>query len=503
MPTKPLLLESRADFRGGLNTTVNPDLLNPSELVNSTNARLSAEHASIMKRTGTQRLHTTALESGASVMGVFQWDAPAGKEVVAVAGGKLHHKTSALGEFTTVSSPATLSTTLPAYFSQFRSTADSAAILLYIASGGNVYSWDGTTLTEIDGTQSVPTATLLQPYHTRMFYGGLTNLPKHLFWSTVGDATDVDTGGATAGGAAIIDVLSGEGINGMQLIGSSLAISTEDSIVRFTGYSNEDINISQDTQGISAETGPVGGQAFIRAESIGFILSDRGPYLVQESGIEPIGVTVEPEFDAADRSVIGSSVLGYHRGRREIWFAVAGSSDSAVNKTVYVYSLRLQTWTGPFTYSDAITCMARYEDATGDEWLIAGSDDGFVRHMDIGVKDDVLADDTLGDTVTMTVELAPIFFETGPGIVKSLDRMLLQADLPTNSALVIQHAFDGDNFTAETALTGKNNSIAEAYRQDLSNQGNRLRIRFVDAGTDIPIIKGFQLTASNMQRFLV
>jgi len=503
MPGKPLLLESRTDFRGGLNTIVNPDLLNANELVNATNARLSAEHASIMKRTGTQRIHPTTLESGATVRGVFQWDSPGGKEVVAIAGGKLHHKTSALGDFTTVASPATFSTTLPTYFSQFRSTSASAAIVLYMASGGNVYSWDGTTLTEIDGTNTIPTAQLLQPYHTRMFYGNITTLPKHLVWTKVGDATDADTGGATDGGTAIIDVLSGEGINGMQLIGSSLAISTEDSIVRFTGYSNEDINISQDTQGISAETGPVGGLAFIRAESIGFILSDRGPYLVQESGIEPIGVKVEPEFDAADRSVITSSVLGYHRGRREIWFGVAGSGDSGVNKTVYIYSLRLQSWTGPFTYSDAITSLTRYEDASGDEWLIAGGDDGFVRHMDIGVKDDVLSDSSGGDTVTMTVELAPLFFEPGPGIIKSLDTMMIQADLPTNSALVIQHAFDGDSFTAETALTGKNNSIAEPYRQDLANQGNRLRLRFVDAGTDIPIIKGFQLTAFNMQRFRV
>src|SRR5258708_28598096 len=84
---KPQVVESRYDFRGGRNTAISPDLLNPNELVDCTNARLSSTYGGFTKRTGSQRIHKTAFP--AAVNGVMQWDSPSGKQVVVVSNGSL------------------------------------------------------------------------------------------------------------------------------------------------------------------------------------------------------------------------------------------------------------------------------------------------------------------------------------------------------------------------------------------------------------------------------
>src|SRR6266850_2332937 len=433
---KPELLDSRFDFRGGRNSSVSPDNLSVNELVTLTNARISSIFGAFSKRSGTQRMHTTAIGGGSPVRGLIQWDSPSGKQIVAISNGDLWHKTSALGDFTQVSpgAPDKFSTTIPAQFATFRAASSGAPLVLFIASGGKYYKWTGTVLTRIDGVNNAPTADLLRSYHTRIF-ARQTNLQKHVFWSRVGDGEFFTTGAITDGGSAMADFLTGDAMVALEVVGGSLIIATSDSLVRFTGNDANDIKIAQDTEGISSEVGVVGPLALIRVETVAALLSDKGPYLSTEADPEPIGVKVEPDFDALDRSVLSSSVLGWHRGRREIFYAVPGVADSSLNKTVFTYAARLQTWEGPWTYPFGITYLTRYQDATGDEWLIAGCADGFVRHMDTGALDDVLANGTGGSVITMTVELPPIFFQTGPGSIKALETMRLQADLPIGSSL--------------------------------------------------------------------
>ena len=467
-------------------------MLNPNELVECTNARLTASHGAITKRLGTQKMHTDAIGGGAAVRGLYQWDAPGGKEIVAVSNGKFYHTLDISSEFTEKSPSPTLSTTGPTFFTTFRGDGVSAALKLYMASAnGRVMEWDGTTLSQLDGTDDVPTAVVLAAYHTRMFYQNSTKV-KHLTWSLVGDATDCGLGGVTDGGVAMMDLLTGEEIKQLTPLGSSLVVSTEDSLMRFTGYSNEDIQIKQDTEGISGSLGPVGPQAIAPAEQFIAMLTDRGPYLVSESGVQPIGVSIESELDSLNRANINDSVVAYHRGRKEVWFVV----DST---TVYVYNVRLQSWS-KFTYGVSIPTLTRYEDANGDEWLISGGSDGFVRHMDVGTQDNVLADDSGGSTVTMTVELAPIFFEPGPGVRKQLWRMMLQADLIVDLTFGVKHAFDIDALTTAAVLPTGGTRV-ETYRIDAAGQGSRLRIQFTDANaTGTPVVNGLQIFAYNMLR---
>jgi hypothetical protein len=334
-----------------------------------------------------------------------------------------------------------------------RAAVASAPLYLYVADG-KVHRYDpGTGIVDVTTATNAPAAALIRAYHLRAFWAGVTNYDQHLFWSKMGDPEDDDTGLPTDAGSAMVDVLRGEGLTALETIGSSLLIATPDSIARFTGYSNEDIQIAQDSEGVSADVGTVGVLAFSKAEKI------------------------EPDFLALDRTVLSASVVGYHKARRELWFAVPGSGDSSTNKTVYVYSFELDAWSGPFTFPFAITCFANFEDSNGDENLAAGCTDGFVRLMDTGTKDDVLSDGTGGSAFTMTTELAPIISRR----VLGLKHLFVEADLTASETSTLKLAFDDDSFVNYT-LTGVGSNVQD-YRVDSALQGKRLRVQFVDSGT--------------------
>ena len=693
---KPQVAESRFDFRGGRNTAIAPDLLNANEIVDSTNCRLVGSYGAIIKRSGTQRIHSLAFP--APILGVTQWDTPSGKQTVVVSNGSLYYRNSfdfATG-FTKATSPGgvmrstanqgvtagwidpdglddginsisgvaiganqtlaagsrlycklgdpaidnniiaadqlytvkfklsadgtglapsfppgpfdgaatascqfeyssdngatwnpvgslyeaqagvgqtfstdytvtlvinsgtfahlwirlilsvgvggdgitgtgagsvqifetvyhtdnfpitwtsggvVLSTTQPSIFAPFRASSPGAPLVLYIASGGHYFSWDGvSTLSQLDGTLSAPTATSIIAYHTRMFAMTANPLtqdtsfpgenPKTIFWSKIGNALDFTTGDKTQGGSAVTDFLTGQHLTALEVIGSSLLMATIDSVMRFTGQSSDDIVIAQNTEGVSAEVGAVGLLALKRFENVAAMLAQRGPYIVTETSAVPVGEQVLPDFDGLDSANIEGSVLVYHRGRKEMLFAVPGANDGGLNKTIMPYAVRLQAWCGPWLYAFGIECMANYIGPSGIENVIAGCSDGFVRLMDVGTKDDVLFDGTGGTNIAMTVELPPMHFGD-PGVTKALRQMKLQAKLPLGHNTLVLTSADGGVETAGSFVDTVFDGTLRDYRVDLDGQGKRIRLRFTDTSAMQPQINGFVLQAYDMQR---
>lgn len=671
--SKPQVVEQRFDFRGGRNTAVSPDLLNPNELVDVTNTRLSEVYGGFTKRSGSQRIHPNAFP--AEVLGTTQWDGPSGKQLVVISNGDLWYRngfaynapftqvtttgtarttlnqgaaagwtgssnslsgpvptntsvvagtriicklgdpainnnvdaaddlyylsfsvnadgtamsgtyaaidstvtieisTDGGGTYPTTAGPyivstsmglsktttfntvvtvsgapaqvwlrlqlnlrviglasgngtgfvsvnngatnapvtwttgaARLSTDQPTIFAPFRASAAGAALVLYMASGGHYFAWDGAgTLTQLDPTNSAPLTTAIISYHTRMFAMSASTvtpglLPKTIFWSKLGDATDFATGDKTKGGSAVTDFLTGQQLAAVEVIGSSLLMATNDSVMRFTGHASDDIVIAQDTEGISSEVGAVGLLALKRFENVAAMFSDRGPYVITETYAEASGEQLNPDWANLDSDNLDRTVLEYNRGRKEMLFAVPGGTDGGFPKTVYSNAVRLQAWQGPWNYSFDIRCMSKYFDVDNFPNVISGSTDGFVRLLDIGTKDDVLSDGTGGTAITMTTELPVLHFGL-PGLKKSLKWCILQADIPTGSNLILKISFDGASFTnysIPSSGTGKRD-----YRIDIGSdtgQGFRLRTQFVDTSAFSPTIYGMTFVGWNYQR---
>jgi len=394
----------------------------------------------------------------------------------------------------------------PVTFEPFRDNTAGAPLVLYIASNNHYWKWDGTaTLTLLDPTLSAPAALTIKPYHTRMF-AVTSALPKTLFWSKIGAAADFATGDKTKGGSALADYLTGNALIAMEVIGSSLLLCTNEAIARFTGHASDDIVISQDTEGISTEVGVVGPLAIKRYENVAGFLSNRGPYAATEVSVQPIGEQLNPDWFALDNANIANSLVAYHRGRKELMFAVPRSTDGGKNKSIFVQSVRLGAWQGPWTYPFDITCMAQYVDITGTPNVIAGSSDGFIRTMDYQnpstktVADDVLYDGTGGTNITWTIELPVIHFSI-PAIKKALKWMLMQADLPIGSNLNVKVAFDGSGFTSFPVTANANGE--QDYRVDIagdSSQGFRPRIQLTDNSAYVQTIYGISTYAWNYQR---
>jgi len=678
---KRVVTESRYDFRGGRNTAISTDLLNPNELVDCTNTRLSTVYGGFSKRTGCQRIHQTAL--GASIDGLTQWDGPNGKQVVAIANGKLYYRdgfdytvafssktptatvkstangtdpkfawtdtcgsddgicslsrttngtstntgglTVKLGDpnqtegsnvdasddvyvvdsfsvkadgtgtsgiylllttsvqfqvstdsggtwvnvgsayqvtasvgvvntttynnqaFTVSGSPthvwfrivltvttngnwsgtATGTVTMkngssrsafswntagggfsgPVFFMPFRDPAANAKLKLYFSSGGHLWVWDGTTtLTQLDPTNGAPAANALIAYHTRAF-ATQTSTPKTLFWSKIGDPTTWTPLTKADGGFAVTDFLTGNALVSFEVIGSSLLMGTKDSVMRFTGHASDDIVISQDTEGITTDVGVVGPYAIKRFENVCAFLSERGPYAATETYADPMGEQLNPDWFSLDTVNLGTSAIEYHRGRKELWFLVPRTSDGGSNKTLFIQSVRLQSWQGPWAYSFGMTSLCKYTDISGIPNILSGGTDGFIRIMDVQttsstttVLDDVLFDGTGGNAVTMTVEF-PVLHFGSPGLKKALKWLLLQGDLPASSSPVIKIAFDSSGFTSFPFVAV--DTAEEDYRVDIAgnnSQGFRCRMQFVDASDQMVTVNGWTLVAWDYMR---
>jgi hypothetical protein len=515
---KELVAESRFDFRGGLNTYLSPDLLNENELSKAENARIDND-GKIVKRTGSRRLHQTAL-AAAPIVGVTQWDAPAGSQIVAICNGDLFYRavSTEFSAFTQVDPGTTDAfSTQPATFAVLRGATDSAPLRLYIASGGKLYEWDGTTLTRLDGVSSslgqfAPDAQLVASYHLRLFCNSVVR-PQHLVWSRLGDGRVFKGGLAADGGTAMVSAVEGDPITALLPLGRSLLVGTKNSLNRVAGYLASDIQIDQDLEGISPDIGPLGRQTICRVERLAAFVASNGIYLASEGATTPIGLKIKPTFDGFDQTYKQNAILVYHEGRNEVWVFYTGTSDNGANKSALVFNTRHQAWYGPFMYENfAITSACAYQRPDNivglRDNIIAGCADGFIRLMDYDQlfpvpKDDRLYDDSGGTGFHMRVILPPIFF-SNPAISHSLRSIFLQASSPDGSTATIDVIA---NFQ-ETVSSPTSNTITftsiptQSRRVDQEIQGRRLIIELSQTGTNdkCAIIHGLVAHAHVMNR---
>ena len=473
--------EARFDLRGGANLSHTQDVLDRTELRESKNAR-SGEYGGVEDRTGNQRIHTNAIGGGAPILGLKQWIPTAGRQVVAIANGNLYHKLASADEFTEHS--AVFSTSIRPDFEAHRIGGDPR---LFIADG-TLQVWDGSSLSVVSGA---PAARQIAVYKTRLF---AIEDDKWLYAS----ATDNPTEWSTTNGAILapVETYSAEPLKAIEPVGSSLLLFKPNSIARFTGVSAQDIRLDQETEGISADIGAIAPGTVLRMEEVVFFLSDRGPYVASEAGVQAIGQKVEPAFDEAEMDHMPNAVATHHKARREIWIFFPENTQTE-NTVGWCFNYRLGAWHGPWEIQGYNICSAaEFEREDRTENVILGGYDGRVRLGDepgVGTRDDVLVDGTGGHPVTMTLTFPDLVFGDPTAMKRMPMPQQISADMGEAGHLRV--SFQGDRFRKRTRTLHTKGPGLDQYLVRPGTTGRRIRMELENQTHEIVQVNAVLLEA--------
>lgn len=411
----------QASFRGGLNTTADESQVAPDEVREAQNARLT-EYGGITKRLGTQRVHETSLavvDIVAGIKGGFTWRKTTPPTHFAMCEGHLFSAPHGAYPFAWSDLGSGFDSTALVSFASFR---DASADTLYIADGGQLCKYKGGIVSlNLGGT---PNISRLAVHNLRLFACGDASAPETIYYSGLSNGDTLGQA-ASGGGSAIVRTFAHEPLTGLLPVGQSLLLFHERGISRFTGWSQDDFNISEGTRGVTQDVGTIAPNSIVGVENVGFFMSDRGGYAVTESGVQAISAKIEATLSQVPASDL-AKVSGVHnRAFREVWFFIP-------NLGVMVYNYRLQSWSGPLVgvYLNQTPCLFWESGAGATPQMLFGGADAFVRQADVSgsVQDDVLSDGTSGVPYTMSVRCHRMFFGD-PTAEKSLRYIYLTANL--------------------------------------------------------------------------
>ena len=507
---KPVLKEVRDQFLGGLNRLTDEDQLAANELIVAGNVALATKLGAFGPRGGSKRTHSAQLDTGndAPIVALKEWITPGGnRQQVAITcpdrngsvGDMTLHWRNAGGAWT---SAAMLVGTAKYEANQVSiavmNVAGAVARMYILVDDDHFFEWTGSgAVTNLGTPESLfgeQGLVLLAWYHLRAFLAQsefrlVSNSPgNEMVWSDLGNPTSASGTGPTGGGAGKITTQEG-GLTSLTALGSSLMVSTRGAMARFTGYSDEDIQIAQDSEGVSSEIGIAAVHAAIPVEKALFGYSMDGPAVFNEVEGQLIAPKLRPIWAAAylpDILTHGRCFVGHNEINRTIWFCIP---TSASTQEVYVLSLDTGTWTGPYTFPFTITCFGMWHDSAVTKHFVAGCSDSYVRILD-GVdlwKDDILSDGTGGSQYIVEAELTPFYFGE-PDHLKSLFRFQASAAVDQRPVL-LEYRWDDEAAWQSLSLVGASGADltkALSYRLDAADdfQGEKLRVR-VRGGTGV------------------
>lgn len=477
--------DSRFDFRGGANLAFTDDAVDSTEVRKAKNARAGG-YAGLQTRSGTQRIHQVAMGGGAPVLGLHQWFPPGGRRLVAVSGGNLYEKPEGTEEFTEVGTGLS-ETARPS----FQAHIEGGNINLFIADGG-MHQWDGTDLTAVTGA---PDAVQLAIYKTRMF---ALDGSKTVYWSRISDPT---TWSSPDGGQGNVETYDADPIVGLGVTGASLLLFKENSIARFTGVSAANIRIDQETEGISPDIGCIAPGTICRVEQALFFLTDRGPYIASEAGVQAIGQKVEPAFDEAEMDHMKHAVAVHNPKRREVWVFFPENTKTT-NTVGWCFNTRMQNWYGPWDMGEAfdVASAANFELPSNKENVVLGGYDGVVRLGDVkgAAKDDIGFDGTGGRVIEFEIEFPDLLFGD-PTLIKRLNRAQhISADLGVKGVFHMELTSDLGGSNRLRIFTRGSGTHQYLFRP--GTYGRRIGLRVKDESGEVVRINGLSLQAQVSDR---
>lgn len=351
------------NFRG-VNRSLSQEATGPSTLREAWNCR-QGPYGAVEKRQGTAKASDAVVPDDGSgytgLTGVFLWQEDTNNyRILAKRGTSLYEQAAAASVFTVAPSGTGLwsSDTDTVGFVPW-DTGASAAVYMTDPSGA-IKKYDGTTISSLSGGPSNTTS--IDVYQSRMF--AAVKDSSTIYWCKVNDPSKwASTDG---GGQAPVSVVDNTPILALKAVGNALLVFKENSVARFSGTDPANIRIDQDAQGLSRDVGLAGDRTLVAFDSFVFFLSEKGPYIASEAGLEYIGEPVEHWMQKVNWSQRDKFHACHNRTRGEIILYVSPQANetlsyggrwgwrySAGNSSLYpvvglVYNYKSGTWWGPW-----------------------------------------------------------------------------------------------------------------------------------------------------------
>lgn len=387
--------DQQSGFSDGLNTVSNDFALTNKQMRRSDNVRL-AEIGAATKRGGTWR--TAAALASAAVKNGFGWRQSASAfYALAMSNGSLFKATYGVFPMTWTSIGSGFALTTPT-FSNFR---DGSANVVYIATGGVLKKWDGTTLSS--ATNAVQ-ATGVTVYNERLWGWGVAASLDSIFYGPLdnGDSLGYGAGG---GGQIIVRTFGQQDIVACAPVNTSLLIFHRRGISRLTGYGASDITVSP--AAVTADVGLVGKEAVCVYDNVAYFVSNRGVYRANEAEVFPLATPEKPDIVLPQLLSLSSTDLAavkcnFNRNTSEVWVQLPGLG-------IYIWNTLLSSWSGPFVdgyLTPDTTCLFETLDANNQPVMLRGDSSGFVSLCDSTTYylDNVPASGTGGTTYNAVIQ---------------------------------------------------------------------------------------------------
>jgi hypothetical protein len=507
--SRNILGDEQPRFDGGLNTVSDDAFLLPTQMRRAENARLT-DFGAVSKRGGTQRTSTDVLSPNA-VQGGYDWRKDDGTgELLAVANGVLYTATFGSFPITWTAESGTLSTTVLPTFAQFRDGAGDDVV--YIADGGLLNKWDGTTLTT--NIANTNPSRVLTVHNERLWGCGCGTFPDSIFYSALNNG-DTFGNGSAGGGQIIVRTFGDEVVVGLASVGSSLLIFHRRGISRLTGFGQDDTVVAP--SGVTSDVGTIAANSIAAFDNIAFFISERGLYRCNESEVAPVGTPDRPDpllpiLRRMTASQLEDIRCVLNRATRELWAYLPGYG-------VYTYHTLLGAWAGPWDGAYVLPEPTALWEATDDEGLpivLKGDSAGWVSMCDAMStnKDNVEADGTGGTNVAMTVQMHR-FYCGDDAESKALRWGYLTAQFNGSTLSRMQWATgpSAGTYALPSSTTGTwggagtewgtgtwGGSGSVSYRIPMGGAGYYVDVTFVDSSTAIPVLSRFKLETFGLGR---
>lgn len=404
-PGRAQMVDAQLSLAGGLNTVSGADALQPNQFRRGDNGRLTP-YGAFAKRGGTQQT-AAALIAATLVQNGYAWNQPSGAIVtMAVCGGTL--KTTTYGAFPLTwaqrGSVADLSTTVTPSLVEFLQAGGADSV--YIADGGLLNRYTGTTLTKnIAGT---PSCNFLAVHNQRLYGCGDPSFPDSIWYSALNDGDTLGIG--STGGQIIVRTFGSENVTGLASLGTSLMIFHTRGVSRLTGYGQSDVTVAP--AGITKDVGTRAPFSICVVDNLCYFVADRGLYAATEADVASVSTEQQPDplsviLPTMSAANIANIRTVLNRGTRELWIQVPGFG-------VYVYNTLLKAWAGPWAdgyQSPETSCLFETSNASGYPIVLRGDVNGFVSECDrpnVGL-DNVSSTGTGGTSFAMALQFRRMY----------------------------------------------------------------------------------------------